>query len=72
MIGQIRRKIEYSKAQVRAKVEHPLRLIKRQFGYTKARYRGLANNIVQQTTLFALSHLWMMRKGLLTMGEVRL
>ncbi len=36
-----KRKIEKSKAQVRAKVEHPFRVIKRQFGYVKTRFRGL-------------------------------
>lgn len=71
LIGRLRRKIEYAKAQVRAKVEHPFRVIKRQFGYTKVRFRGLAKNIAQQTTLFALSNLWMARKRLLAMGEVR-
>lgn len=35
---------EKAKAQIRAKVEHPFRVIKRQFGYTKVRYRGLAKN----------------------------
>ncbi len=39
-----RRKIEKAKAQVRAKVEHPFRVIKRQFGYVKTRFRGLARN----------------------------
>ncbi len=47
------RKIEKAKAQVRAKVEHPFRVIKRQFGYTNVRFRGLA----QMVTLFALSNL---------------
>jgi IS5 family transposase len=37
-IGRPRRKIEYAKAQVRAKVEHPFRVIKHQFGYTKVRF----------------------------------
>ncbi|EXF93752.1 transposase ISPssy [Pseudomonas fluorescens HK44] len=46
--------------------------IKRQFGYTKVRFRGLSKNIAQQTTLFALSNLWMVRKRLMGMGEVRL
>jgi len=32
-----KRKVEKAKAQVRAKVEHPFRVIKRQFGYTKVR-----------------------------------
>ena len=30
-------------------------MIKRQFGYTKVRYRGLAKNMAQVLTLFALS-----------------
>ncbi len=56
---------EYLKASVRAKVEHPFRVIKRQFGYTKVRYRGLAKNAAQVLTLFALSNLWMSRRQLL-------
>ena len=59
------RKIEKAKAQVRAKVEHPFRVIKRQFGYTKVRFRGLAKNTAQMITLFALSNLWMVRQHLL-------
>jgi IS5 family transposase len=72
VIGRVKRKIEYAKSQVRAKVEHPFRVIKRQFGYTKVRFRGLAKNTAQQVTLFALSNLWMVRKQLLIAGEVRL
>ena len=64
---------EHFKASVRAKVEHPFRVIKRQFGYTKVRHRGLAKNTAQVLTLFALSNLWMKRKQLLpAMGSVRL
>jgi transposase, IS5 family len=67
-----KRKIEKAKAQVRAKVEHPFRVIKRQFGYTKVRFRGLMKNTAQLVTLFALSNLWMARRHLLTnAGEVR-
>lgn len=61
------RYVEYLKAAVRAKVEHPFRVIKRQFGYTKVRYRGLAKNTGQVLTLFALSNLWMARRRLLVM-----
>ena len=39
------------KASVRAKVEHPFRAVKRQFGYVKVRYRRLAKNTAQLTTL---------------------
>jgi IS5 family transposase len=46
---------EHFKASVRAKAEHPFPVIKRQFGYTKVRYRGLAKNTAQALTLFALS-----------------
>ena len=38
------RKTESIKAQVRAKVEHPFLYIKRIFGYSKVRYKGLAKN----------------------------
>lgn len=64
--------IEHLVAKVRARVEHPFRVIKRQFGYTKVRYRGLAKNGAQVATLFALSNLWMARKRLLAIaGKVR-
>jgi IS5 family transposase len=58
-------RIEKRKARVRAKVEHPFRVIKRQFGLMKVRFRGLAKNTAQLITMFALSNLWMARKRLL-------
>jgi IS5 family transposase len=57
--------LEKWKASIRAKVEHPFRVLKRQFGYTKVRYRGLAKNTAQIVMLFALSNLWMARRQLL-------
>ncbi len=39
------RKIEKAKAQVRTKVEPPFRVIKRQFDYAKARFRGLVKTL---------------------------
>ena len=62
---QLLEQIEKIKASVRAKVEHPFRVIKCQFGFAKVRYRGLAKNTAQLVTLFALSNLWMARKTLL-------
>ena len=56
---------EKLKAGVRAKVEHPFRVIKRQFGHVKVRYRGLKKNTQQLMTLFALSNLWMVRSKLM-------
>jgi len=65
-------KAEHAKASMRAKVEHPFRVIKRQFGLTKVRFKGLAKNTAHVVTLFALSNLWMARKKLMAMmGEVR-
>ena len=58
-------RVEKMKASIRAKVEHPFRVIKRQFGFTKVRYRGLAKNTAQLVTLFALSNLWMARRHLM-------
>lgn len=49
--------MEKIKASIRAKVEHPFRVIKRQFGYTKMRYWGIKKNTLQSKTLFALSNL---------------
>jgi IS5 family transposase len=61
----IAEQFERAKASVRAKVEHPFRVLKRQFGYTKVRYRGLKKNTAQVVTLFALSNLWMARRRLM-------
>jgi MFS superfamily sulfate permease-like transporter len=63
--GPILDKLEKTKASIRAKVEHPFRVIKRQFGYVKVKYRGLAKNTANLMTLFALSNIWMVRKRLL-------
>ncbi|HSV14901.1 MAG TPA: IS5 family transposase [Tepidisphaeraceae bacterium] len=60
-------KQEHRKASVRAKVEHPFRVIKRQFGLVKVRFRGLAKNRAHVITLFALSNLWMARRRLMAM-----
>jgi IS5 family transposase len=57
--------LERTKARIRAKVEHPFRVIKQQFGYTKVKYRGLAKNTANLMTLFALSNIWMVRKRLM-------
>ncbi len=40
-------KVEQIKASIRAKVEHPFRVLKQQFGYVKVRYRGLKKNTLQ-------------------------
>ncbi|SBW79915.1 hypothetical protein PVE_R1G2029 [Pseudomonas veronii 1YdBTEX2] len=69
VLYKAKRKIEYCKAQTRAKLEHPFRVIKQQFGDVKVRFHGLVRNTAQLTTLFALSNRWMARKRLMGMGE---
>ncbi len=54
------RVIESRKAAVRAKVEHPFLIVKRDFGFTKTRYRGLAKNRHHLIMLFASAN-WVMR-----------
>ncbi|MHB0889048.1 IS5 family transposase [Acidithiobacillus sp.] len=53
-----------SVARLRARGEHAFRVLKCQFGYRKTRYRGLAKNGAQMTTLFALVNLYLLRKEL--------
>ena len=67
--GALSEQAEKLKASVRAKVEHPCRVITRQFGPCKVRYRGLAKNTAQLMTLFALSNIWMVRKVLLQANQ---
>ena len=54
------RAAESRKASVRAKVEHPYLIIKRDFGFTKTRYRGIAKNLNHLHVLFASAN-WLMR-----------
>ena len=54
------RAAESRQASVRAKVEHPYLIIKRDFGFTKTRYRGLAKNRNHLHVLFASAN-WLMR-----------
>ena len=56
-INKVQLKTEYLKASIRAKVEHPFRIIKCQFGFTKARYRGLKKNDGKLAILFTLANI---------------
>ena len=51
--------IEHQKASVRCKVEHPFLIVKRQFGYCKAVYKGLKKNLTRFFALFASANLLM-------------
>jgi len=64
-LGACLRQLEEVKAKIRAKVQHPLRVIKRQFGDVKSRCWGLMKNAAQVATLFALANLYRVRHRLL-------
>ena len=63
--GRLDDLIETAKAHFRAKVEHPFRVIKRQFGFQKTRLRGMLKNRCKVNVLAALSNLFMARHELL-------
>jgi IS5 family transposase len=54
------RAIASAQAGVRAKVEHPFLIVKRDFGFVKTRYRGIAKNLNHLNMLFASAN-WLMR-----------
>ena len=51
--------------RVRAQAEHPFRVLKRQLGNIKTRYRGLAKNRAQLFSLFVLGNLYLVRRQLI-------
>ena len=55
-------------AALRSAVEHPFRVLKRQFGYTKVRYRGLFKNEQHLFSQFALVNLYMARRVITPAG----
>lgn len=54
------RAMESRKASVRAKVEHPPLVVKRDFGFAKTRLRGIAKNLNHLHVLFASAN-WLLK-----------
>ena len=63
--GRLDDLIETAKAHIRAKGEHPFRVMKQQFGFQKTRLRGMLKNRCKVNVLAALSNLFMVRYELL-------
>ena len=61
---ELQKKKNRRKSGVRAKGEHPFRILKRIFGFDKVRYRGLAKNHHRLGVCFALVNLYLHRKRL--------
>jgi transposase, IS5 family len=57
------------KSSVRSKVEHPFLTLKHLWGFTKARYRGLAKNANRAFAMLALINLT--KWGIPLIGQVR-
>ncbi len=62
------RSINRSRSKRRARGEHAFGVVKRLWGFTKTRYRGLAKNTARAFTMFALANLFMVRYRLLPAG----
>jgi transposase, IS5 family len=59
------RLINRARSRTRACGEHPFRVVKQLWGFTKVRYRGLAKNLARAQTMFALANLYQVRRELL-------
>jgi IS5 family transposase len=58
-----------TKSRIRSRVEHSIGVLKRVFGFTKVRYRGLAKNANRVYVTAALANIFLVRYTLL--GAVR-
>ena len=67
-LSEVERARNRTKSKVRAKVEHSIGVVKRVFGFSKVRYRGLAKNANRVFVACALANLFMVRKRLLRMA----
>lgn len=57
------KQMENRKSSTRCKVEHPFLIVKKQFGYAKVAYRGIAKNMNRFHILFASANLVMCVKA---------
>lgn len=57
------------RSKARARGEHAFHVVKRLWGFTKVRYRGLAKNTARLFTAFALANLYLLRRRLSAPGE---
>ena len=62
------RMINRVRSRTRACGEHPFRVVKQLWRFTKVSYRGLAKNLARAQTMFALSNLYQLRRKLLPVG----
>ena len=64
-VDEVKRSKNRNKSKIRARVEHVFGVVKRLWGFSKVRYRGLAKNATRAFTALALANLFMCRKRLM-------
>ena len=65
-LTEANKRFNHKMSSIRARVEHVFRVIKRQFGYTKVRYKGIAKNAAQVFSLIGLTNLYLARRALMS------
>lgn len=68
-VDEVKRRKNRNKSKIRARVEHVFAVVKRLWGFTKVRYRGLAKNATRAFTALALANIYLSRGHL--MAQVR-
>jgi transposase, IS5 family len=61
---EIARLVNRSKSRVRSRVEHVFAVVKRLWGFSKVRYRGLAKNATRAFVALGLANIFMARRFL--------
>ena len=69
VVDEVKRRKNRNKSKIRSRVEHVFGVVKRLWGFSKVRYRGLQKNATRAFTALALSNLYMCRDRL--MAQVR-
>jgi transposase, IS5 family len=64
-LSEQQRFINRRRSAARARIEHVFHVVKRLWGFSKVRYRGLTKNTARLFTAFALANLYLLRRRLL-------
>jgi IS5 family transposase len=64
-LTEYQKAINRSRSRTRARCEHPFRVVKQLWGFTKTRYRGIEKNLARAYTMFALANLYALRHKLM-------
>ena len=64
-VNEVERLKNRNKSRVRARVEHVFAVVKRLWGFTKVRYRGLAKNATRSSVALGLANIFLARQHLM-------